>query len=243
MNSLLEIIESIDSPNSKINPTDIYNEGWMTRLFVYYSIKDKLKVENIDYSTVSNWCAEAVISSPFQPRKRMDNMGEGFTHADMAIGDFKVDFSDNGEIKLMENAKLFGIIEAKMGSNLSQGTKNAPNYNQASRNLACISAKTAKTEECNTFFGVVAPEIKIKHHKLEEQLNKNFLLKQIRDRFEMYPKEYRQEKKMEAVLEKAMKTNVWCLSYEQWLEKFTNSDTIEELSTFYEKAKKWNKIK
>jgi len=242
MKGIIEVIKSVESRNLNINPTEIYNEGWMTRLFVYYSIQEKLNVKSVDFSKISNWCSEAVISSPFQPRERGDKLGEGFTHADMTIGDFKVNFEKSGEIILSDNAKLFGIIEAKMGSNLSQGTKNAPSYNQASRNLACIAEKTIDNNSCKTFFGVVAPKVKIDFHKLEEQVNKELMLSQINARFEMYPPEFRQEKRMNEILKRATESEVWCISYEEWLEYFKDTEIINEILDFYEKAKKWNKI-
>jgi len=242
MNSILQIIKSINSSNPNINPTEIYNAGWMTRLLVYFSVQDKLTIKNIDFSEIKNWCSEAVISSPFQPRKRGDKLGEGFTHADMTIGDFKVDFSTSGEIKLDESAEKFGIIEAKMGSNLSQGTKNAPNYNQASRNLACIAEKILENNRCKTFFGVVAPRTQLKFHKLNEQTDKESMLLQITKRFEMYPEEFRLNKRMNEVLEIAKMTDVWVLSYEEWINSFTKNETKKVLSDFYKKAKKWNKI-
>ena len=54
-----------------------------------------------------------------------------------------------------------------MGSKLSAGTKNAPNYNQASRNLACIAFNTLSSNY-DIFFAVVAPEQKIEEHKKGE---------------------------------------------------------------------------
>ena len=242
MNGIIDIIRGINSSKTNLNPTEIYNEGWMTRLFVFYSIKEKLRIRTIDFAKVENWCSEAVISGPFKPRKRGDNLGEGFTHADMTIGDFDVDFEVKGAIKLQDNAKLFGIIEAKMGSNLSQGTKNAPDYNQASRNLACIAKESLDYESCKTFFGVVAPEIKIDDYKLKAQVEKDFMLQQISNRFEMYPTQFRQEERMSEILVKAKETDVWVISYEEWLEHFTNVAIINEISDFYIKAKKWNKI-
>ena len=46
------------------------------------------------------------------------------------VRDYKFD-----EIDINKDAKFFGIIDAKEGSNLSQGTTHAKNYNQASTNL------------------------------------------------------------------------------------------------------------
>ena len=243
MNGIIDIIKNTNTSASNLNPTVIYNEGWMTRLFVYYSIKEKLTVNNIDFSKLSNWCSEAVITGPFKPRRKGDNLGEGLTHADMTLGDFNVNFEENGEVNLQEDAEIFGIIEAKMGSNLTKGIKNAPNYNQASRNLACIANETLDTASCKIFFGVVAPEKKIIDHKLEYQVNKEFMLSQIRERFEMYPIEFRTEKRMDSIISKAKEADVWVISYEEWLTRFSNIEIINELSDFYKQAKKWNNIK
>ena len=242
MNSIIEIIKSIDSPAPGINPTEIYNEGWMTRLLVYYSIQDKLTINSIDFSKITNWCSEAVISSPFLQRYRGDKLAEGFTHADMTIGDFTVDFVNRGEIKIKKTAKLFGIIEAKMGSNLSKGTKNAPDYNQASRNLACIASKTFHIENCKTFFSIAAPENRIEYHEIRKQIDLQNIISQIEKRFHEYPSSFRQEKNMDRILKKAAKTEIWHISYEEWIKRFTKPESISQLSDFYEKAKKWNRL-
>ena len=99
-----KIIDSIDQEQPNLNPTQMYNEGWMTRLLVKFSIEDKLKFKGIDFSSISHWCSEALISSPFLPRERKDLLAESHTHADMAVGDFEVNFEYNSEIKLKNKA-------------------------------------------------------------------------------------------------------------------------------------------
>ena len=167
-----KIIDSIDQEQPNLNPTQIYNEGWMTRLLVKFSIEDKLKFKGIDFSSIRHWCSEALISSPFLPRERKDHLAEGHTHADMAIGDFEVNFKCNSEITLKNNSNLFGIVEAKMGSNLSKGTTHAKNYNQASRSLACIAHITKEYTSCKIFFAVVAPEETLEKYEIDEQIDK-----------------------------------------------------------------------
>jgi hypothetical protein len=65
MKEIFEIINSIDLKNPNINPTVIYNEGWMTRLLVYHSIKEKIKLGIIDFSQQVNRKSDAKIESPF----------------------------------------------------------------------------------------------------------------------------------------------------------------------------------
>jgi hypothetical protein len=241
MKSIIEIIKSIDSDTPNINPTQIYNEGWMTRLMVYYSIQDGITINGIDYSKIKNWCSEALLSSPIKPKVKEDKLGEGPTHTDMAIGDFTVNFENSGEIDVLLDAKIFGVIEAKMKSNLSQGTKYAKEYNQASRNLACIAKKTCESENCEIFFAVVAPEKTILKHKIENQIKLEKIIEQINIRFTNYQKKCGEIENMNKIIEKAEKSKTWCISYEDWICKFEKHESKNVLNSFYNKATKWNK--
>ena len=87
MQHLLDIITSIENDLPNINPTQIYNEGWMTRLLMKQSILEKTKLEKFDFGKFNNWTSEALISSPFLKAKKCK---EGYTHADIAFGDFIV---------------------------------------------------------------------------------------------------------------------------------------------------------
>jgi len=186
MKSIVDIIKTIDTENPGINPTVIYNEGWMTRLLVYESIQEKIQLSDIDFGKISNWTSEALISSPFV---KANTHREGYTHADMALGDFSVNFNERGEIIVPKNAKVFGIIEAKMGSNLSQGTTHFKDYNQASRNLACIASNTCDIN-CKIFFYVAAPEKKISEHEIKKQIDLRIMIDQIVFRFKEYSDDY-----------------------------------------------------
>ena len=241
LDNIRYIITSIDKPLSNINPTQIYNEGWMTRLLVYNSIVEKLVYNEIDFSKMKNWCSEALISSPFLPRTKSDPLAEGYTHADIALGDFEVDFSYRGEINLIEPFKVFGIIEAKMGSNLSQGTKNIENYNQAARNIICIAFNTYKLE-CKIFFGVVAPEKIINKHDISYQLKKENILSQVIERFNMYDDDFKASVKMDLIISKINECRIFISSYEEWINHFDNQDIKKALNEFYDKSIKWNKI-
>ena len=221
-----------------LNPTEIYNEGWMTRLLVYESIKEKIKLKDIDFKIISYWTSEALISSPFVKAKKYR---EGYTHADIALGDFSVDFNKRGEIIVSKIAKIFGIIEAKMGSNLSQGTTHFKNYNQASRNLACIAYNTCDID-CEIFFYVVAPEKKLVEHEIKKQIDLQTMIDQIAFRFKEYSDEFKRAQKMDLIISKALKCKVESISYEEWIEKIKNYDSRKFLDEFYQKAKKWNRI-
>ena len=240
LSTVEEILLKCDSERRNINPTLLYNEGWMTRLLVAESIKEGISIEEINFANINHWYSEGLLSSPFLARTQGDKLAEGFTHADMALGDFDVMAEGRGDIVINDNAKSFGVIEAKMGSKLSSGTKNAPNYNQASRNLACIAHNTMNSN-VETFFTVVAPEKKIIEHEIEKSVQMNYMLNQINDRFEQYKNEcVNVYSKKDQVLHRAAKCKCIVISYESWISKFLNQK--EELQSFLELCYKYNRI-
>lgn len=235
--TIAQVISSISS-QPRLNPTAIYNEGWMTRLLVYRSIEQKLVINRIDFGNLKNWTSEGLISSPFVFAR---TKREGYTHADMALGDFSIKYEERGEITVEKDARFFGIIEAKMGSNLSQGTTTVRDkYNQASRNVACIATQT-HDKNCTIFFGVVAPADMLLKHDIDAQLK--LIEKQILDRFALYDNLDKEViKHREAIMTKVKGCNIWSFSYEEWIDSFTDPQTHQELSAFYKECRKWNRL-
>jgi len=88
----------------------------------------------------ARWFSEALLASPFRPRRRADPLGEGFATVDAVIGHFDFVPVTKAGLRLQPDASPFVVVEAKMYSGLSSGTKNAPTYNQAARNVPCMAA-------------------------------------------------------------------------------------------------------
>jgi hypothetical protein len=160
---LLSILRSIETnATACLPPTEIFNEGWMLRLTL-----DAIKTLNVTTSPLAfapsaRWYSEALLSTPFKPRQRADILGEGFTNADAAVGHFAFDAKTKAGVRLAPSAKQFVVVEAKMFSNLSAGTKNAPDYNQAARNVACMAGAIQQSGQAlsdfvSLGFFVVAP--------------------------------------------------------------------------------------
>lgn len=243
--SILEIIKSIDSqPN--VNPTEIYNEGWMTRLLVYYSIKDNLTFKGISFYELANWTSEALISSPFVGAKKKK---EGYTHADMALGDFTVDYETDGKINA-KSAKTFGLIEAKMRSGLSIGTTNAPTYDQASRNVACIAENTSDT--CITFFYVLAPKSRLDLvHRNGKRMIDIVERKAIKEQINLRIKLHNEQElnthistiEQNKIIERVSRCKIDTITYEEWIDAFRGKEAYDTINKFYDSCKKWNKIK
>lgn len=134
---LLRLCES--GADARFPPTEVFNEGWMLRL-----ILDAIEIHSIvehplAFEQGAKWYSEARLGSPFRPRRRGDPLGEGFTNADGVIGHFDFQPTTRAGLSLLPNATQFVVVEAKMFSNLSSGTRNAPTFNQAARNVACMA--------------------------------------------------------------------------------------------------------
>lgn len=237
MNTTIAKIEALNSLKEQINPTVIYNEGWMIRLLVMESLIQKLKIKNLDFAILAtrNWSSEALIKSPFVGIKHNK---ENHTHADIILGDFNVDYNVNGETKLNEEPQVLGIIEAKMGSNLSKGTSNSKsNYNQASRSICCLSYITRNNPECELFFVVAAPLATINKYKIENQIKQEYINQQIKNRFKHSEVTYSPE-----IENQVNNCKITAISYEEWIDKLENNQVKKILNDFYKKCLFHNKI-
>lgn len=237
MNETAEKVKALNSLAEGINPTIIYNEGWMIRLLVIESMIEKLKVKGLDFGILAtkNWSSEALISSPFVKKGIINR--EGYTHADIIIGDFDINYDKRGEAKINDNSEILGVIEAKMGSNLSQKTTNAENYNQASRSVCCLSHIAKNNPNCELFFIVVAPKTIISRYEIEKQIDRENILNQINQRFTHSNIEYPPKTKHQVE-----KCNVLVINYEEWIDEISNNEVKSLLKVFYENCLKHNKI-
>jgi len=235
----IEKIKALHKLAEKINPTIIYNEGWMVRLLVEESILTGIKVKDLDFSEMKNWTSESKISSPFEGADlKKDGKNETKTQADIVLGDFPdLKFGEKGgsEVKAEKNAKILGIIEAKMGSSLSTGIQKAKEYNQASRSICCLAHATKESPECEIFFAIVAPETKIKNpkSKFDEQIRNTET--EIENRFMETGVPYTSEMKNKV---KNCKKRI--ITFEEWINKIVDNDVKKELNEFYDKCIDYN---
>jgi hypothetical protein len=135
----------------------------------------------------------------------------------------------------LDNAKIFGIIEAKMKSGLSKETKNFENYNQASRSLLCIG-KNTYDKKCKTFYVVVAPLSRL--NRIKKDTNLEILHSQINDRYF----DYKDDINLEEILLKAKDCNVMEWYYEEWIEAIKDIDLKKYLNEFYNNTLRWNRL-
>ena len=110
----------------------------MLRL-VLAAAKDGIECLPFPFESDASWFSEALLYSAFLARRRGDVLAESMTHADGVVGHFQFDLATKAGLVLPPHAKQFVVCEAKIFAHLSAGTRRAPNYNQAARNVGCIA--------------------------------------------------------------------------------------------------------
>jgi hypothetical protein len=183
-------------------------------------------------------------------------LGEGFTNADGVIGHFGFSNLTKAALHLKSDARQFIVVEAKMLSNLSAGTKNAVSYNQAARNLACMAAAIeqigrAPADFESIGFFAVAPKLDLRQHRgtnLESCLDAGSLRTTVSQRIAAYEAQSRPEarelrvwesKHFLPLVECLVKTNrLRVLSWEDCIESIRSADRTagDELHKFYQRC-------
>jgi hypothetical protein len=149
----------------------------MLRLVLDWYSWHKLTDHPLQFHPSATWFSEALLPSPFKARHRGDTRAEARTHADGIVGHISVGGSAKADVRLLAVATQLIVIEAKIYSPLSAGTRNAPNFDQAARNVACITellsrANRPPSQMTSLAFFVVAPETQIKNGIFAQKLDK-----------------------------------------------------------------------
>ena len=189
-----KLIDAAESEPANFPPTLIYNEGWMLRLILDWYSRHQLSDHPLQFEGGTTWFSEALLPSPFRPRYRGDIRAEARTHADGILGHISVGGSAKADAKLKVNATQLIVVEAKIYSPLSGGTRNAPSFNQAARNVACITellyrANRPPSLMTSLAFFVVAPEVQTKTGVFTQKLNKDAIKKVVGERAESFSSE------------------------------------------------------
>jgi len=188
INKIIKTIKN-DSEHRNIQPTLIYNEGWLMRLILlWFSEHRNVEYELITFKENAGWFSESLLSSPFL----RNNKREGYTHADGVIGHFTIGNVGKGDLQLKENCSQFVVLEAKMFSPLSGKVKNAINYDQVTRTVVCMSHILFEFENNNNIAStnnlklgcyVLLPKRRFK--KNLDYIGKEKIVKQVDDRVQL----------------------------------------------------------
>ena len=188
------LISASESGSLNFPPTLIYNEGWMLRLILDWFSRNTIPNHPLAFQTDALWFSEALLPSPFHARHRADIRAEARTHADGVVGHFAIGSAAKADAILLPNAKQLLVIEAMMSSALSAGTRNAPTYDQAARNVACIAemhrrASRSPADMTSIGFFVLAPGSFIKAGVFAPKLEKRAIELAVKARAEAFKAE------------------------------------------------------
>lgn len=166
MDLLTDLITSFDPSNPNFRPTELFNENWLLKLVLRQMSAINDGEYPVGFLRGSTWFSEALLPTAFKPRFRRDPLGESRTNADGVIGHILIGRKAKADLELKPDATQFTVVEAKISSPLSSGTKNASYFDQAARNVACMASVLAKAgTEPGTMsrfdFVVLAPQYAI----------------------------------------------------------------------------------
>jgi hypothetical protein len=197
----------------------------------------------------AKWYSEALLPSCFLPQSRGDGdpKSESFTHADGVIGHFNVASRERGDAKLLPGVKQFIVVEAKLGSHLSPGTKNASNYDQAARTVACmtymlgIAKAEARTLDRLAFY-LIAPEMQVKSGIFGEPVTKPSIERKARERIGGYNGRY-DEWLESKFLPTLAHMEIDMMSWEDMLKDLPQSTETQAFFEFYLQCIRFNPLR
>ncbi len=237
-----ELLARCQSDASVLPPTQLYNEGWMLRLVLDWFDRYRTLYHQLSFLPEARWYSEALLPSRFLPQCRGDERAESFTHADGIVGHFSIAPGERGAARLLPQPKQFVVTEAKLGSTLSAGTKNAPEYDQAARNVACM-AHMLDGVDLTTIerlgFYVIAPDNQIKAGVFGNLVTKESICRKVDGRVAKYPglRDAWFKGTFEPVLKRI---DLSILSWESILGALPTDEESDGIREFYRLCKQFN---
>ena len=201
----------------------------------------------LEFLPESVWYSEALLASQFLPEYRGDRRAESYTHADGLIGHFRIGPGERVEATLCAGAQQFAVIEAKLGSSLSAGVANAPYFDQAARNVACIAEVLHRADLDPTSLEklalyVAAPEQQIGAGVFRDLMTKDSIRAKVRQRVSQYDGA-RDAWYHDAFLPALDCIDLDLITWESILENISARQATPQLVTFYERCLEFNPLK
>lgn len=190
LDSILAMLRRAGTDAAPFPPAILFNEGWMLRL-VLAAHERGINCLPFPFLPGSSWYSDARIPSKFLRRSRGDRLAEAWTHADGIVGRFEFVGGTKAGIRLSPDARQLVVIEAKMFSPLSPGTKNLPLYDQVTRTVACMATlvgdcgKPIESYESLGFY-VLAPREQIMAGAFTKELDMEKINGKVESRIELY---------------------------------------------------------
>jgi hypothetical protein len=243
----------------EINPTEIYNEGWMLNCVLEQIRAGKIKHSDLIFPAETKWYAEALLPTFFKAIMQRDKLAEKDTHADGIVGHLEIREATKRGVEIQSNCSCLYVTEAKMFSKLSEGTNNIQNFDQCARNVACLmklvydgieSKKITEIPQKIGFYVFLPEEQKYKTNRKKEKIfdkimNKDSIKTKINDRINVYfengklKKNYDQKEKELSWAKDNLEVFIKKLDIKliAWEDLLKDSD----IENFYENCKNYNK--
>lgn len=185
------VLSTCGSNYPRLVRTELYNEGWMIRLIMDWFSRAPYGNHPLAFAPGSRWFSEGNLPTHFAARHRGDELAEDRTQADGLVGHFVVGQTARNDILLEPDATHFMVLEGKMFSPPSPGTKNAPYYDQATRivasiaELLCLAGRQPR-EMARLGYFLIAPAEQLARPPLAMQLDKDRIQAKVAQRLEDY---------------------------------------------------------
>jgi hypothetical protein len=188
------LIDATESEPHRFPPTLLYNEGWMLRLVLDWFNTHETQGHPLAFRPGATWFSEALLPSSFRARYLGDRRAETRTHADGIIGHIAIGAVGKAGVELLSNARQLVAVEAKIGSSLKGGTRNAPTFDQAARSVACIAEVLSRAgrrpDQIDALaFLVAAPRANIDRGAIAAKLEKSSIETAVRLRAQAFSPE------------------------------------------------------
>jgi hypothetical protein len=247
LEAISRILGRCGSASSVLPPTVLFNEGWMLRLVLDWLDRNRQVEHPLSFRAGARWYSEALLPSRFLPQTRGDSRAESFTHPDGVVDHFTIAPGERGEAKLLPGVKQFVVAEEKLGSGLSARTTNAPGYDQAARNVACMAYMLGKegidpSAVDRLAFYVVAPDDQIKSGVFADLVFKESIEKKVKERIRSY--EGAHDAWFQGTfLPTLARIELGILSWEEVLAALPNTKETELMSEFYEQCLRFKPLR
>ena len=185
------MLERCEAGSPAFPPTALFGEQWLLRLVVDWFDGHGGDRYPLSPAEGARWFSEAWLPSAFLPRYRGDRLAESRTHADAVIGHFRIGDPGSSGLALAPEARQLALLEAKLFNRLSSGIKNAPDFDQAARSVACLAEVLRRADRDpskldDLSFLILAPRARIDDGVFARDTAIESIRRKVRDRTEAY---------------------------------------------------------
>lgn len=245
---IVAMLQGCREPDRLFPATVLYNEGWMLRTVLHWFSRQPNGNHPLTFLPGARWFSEGLLPSQFRPRTRSDNRAESRTHADGVVGHIDVNKDGRADIALLKDATQCLVLEAKLFSKLSAGVKNARDFDQAARSVACMAEMLSRvarfpTDVPRLAFYVIAPETQVASNVFAEVMTKDSIKRKVLSRAEGYRADGIGPWLDEWFLPTLLHAQIACLTWEALLDHVRSQDPHAgaALAAFYADCLRFNR--